>query len=270
MDFLPKDIFAALPSVLGTAAVAPSLLLLWTVASMDNRREPTKVVLAAFLFGAGGALALSFLHIPIPGLSVLANWPIIQTYLHATFEVAAPEEAVKLFVLVFVCSRYIAYEHPMEGVVYGAAVGLGFAAYENLFYLTSNIEYWMTIAVVRGLFTVPVHGALAVIIGMYVAKARFRTGAPPGSRLSDQRLFHRMGDRRGPPWDVRLPAFAATTVGTGSKRPNDFADGNWHCRGRLGVCRGGTDNLFSQEIASCLAKFVCGRTPLSIPLMAPD
>lgn len=173
MDFLPKDIFAALPSVLGTAAIAPSFLLLWTVASMDNRREPTKVVLAAFLFGAVGALSLSYLHIPIPGLSVLANWPIIQTYLHATFEVAAPEEAVKLFVLVFVCSGYIAYEHPMEGVVYGAAVGLGFAAYENLFYLTSNIEYWMTIAVVRGLFTVPVHGALAVIIGMYVAKARF-------------------------------------------------------------------------------------------------
>jgi len=185
MDFLPQDIFAALPSVLGTAAIAPSLLMLWTIASMDSRREPTRVVLAAFLFGAGGALALSFLHIPIPWLSVLANWPIIQTYLHATFEVAAPEEAAKLIVLVFFCSRYIAYGHPMEGVVYGAAVGLGFAAYENLFYLTSNAEYWMTIAVVRGLFTVPVHGALAVIIGMYVAKARFGQLRHRGSRIKD-------------------------------------------------------------------------------------
>src|SRR5450759_4225109 len=60
----------------------------------------------------------------------LANRP---TYFHATFEVAAPEEAAKVIVLVFFCSRYIAYDHPMEGVVYGAAVGLGFAAYENLF-----------------------------------------------------------------------------------------------------------------------------------------
>jgi RsiW-degrading membrane proteinase PrsW (M82 family) len=173
MDFLPKDIFAALPSVLGTAAIAPSLLVLWTIASMDNRREPTRVVLATFLFGAAGALSLSYLHIPVPGISILANWPIIQTYLHATFEVAAPEEAAKLIVLIFFCSRYIAYDHPMEGVVYGAAVGLGFAAYENLFYLASNAEYWMTIAFARGLFTVPMHGALAIIIGMYVAKARF-------------------------------------------------------------------------------------------------
>jgi len=61
----------------------------------------------------------------------------------------------------------------MEGVVYGAAVGLGFAAYENLFYLANNPDYWKTIAFMRGLFTVPVHGALGVIIGIYVAWARF-------------------------------------------------------------------------------------------------
>jgi len=173
MDLFPKDIFAALASILGAAAVAPSLLVLWTIASMDNRREPTRVACVAFLLGAAGALLVSFLHIPVPGISSLANLPVIQTYLHATLEVAAPEEAVKLIVLVFFCSRFIAYDHPMEGVVYGAAVGLGFAAYENLFYLTNNTEHWLPIALMRGLFTVPVHGALAVIIGIYVAKARF-------------------------------------------------------------------------------------------------
>lgn len=139
---------------------------------MDNRREPARVVLASFLFGAGGAFSLSYLHAPFPGISILTNWPIVQTYLHATFEVAAPEEAAKLMVLVFLCSRYMAYDHPMEGVVYGAAVGLGFAAYENLFYLVNNPDNWKTVALMRGLFTVPVHGALGVIIGIYVAWAR--------------------------------------------------------------------------------------------------
>jgi RsiW-degrading membrane proteinase PrsW (M82 family) len=149
------------------------MLVLWTIASMDNRREPARVVLATFLFGAGSAFLLSYLRVPVPGISILTNWPIVQTCLHATFEVAAPEEAAKLIVLVFFCSRYIAYDHPMEGVVYGAAVGLGFAAYENLFYLANNPDYWKTIAFMRGLFTVPVHGALGVIIGIYVAWARF-------------------------------------------------------------------------------------------------
>ena len=185
MDLLAKDIFAALPSTLGAAAIAPSMLVLWTIASMDNRREPARVVLATFLFGAGSAFLLSYLRVPVPGISILTNWPIVQTYLHATFEVAAPEEAAKLIVLVFFCSRYIAYDHPMEGVVYGAAVGLGFAAYENLFYLANNPDNWKTIAFMRGLFTVPVHGALGVIIGIYVAWARFgdRRGRSHGFRI---------------------------------------------------------------------------------------
>src|SRR5476651_715401 len=173
MDLLAKDIFAAFPSTLGAAAIAPSMLVLWTIASMDNRREPARVVLATFLFGAGSAFLLSYLRVPVPGISILTNWPIVQTYLHATFEVAAPEEAAKLIVLVFFCSRYIAYDHPMEGVVYGAAVGLGFAAYENLFYLANNLDYWKTLAIMRGLLTVPEHCALGIIIGLYVAWARF-------------------------------------------------------------------------------------------------
>lgn len=172
MDLL-SNLIDALPSTVGAAAIAPSLLMLWTIASMDNRREPARVVLVAFLLGAGSALMISYVHVPVAVISRLAEWPILQSYLHATLNVAAPEEAVKLIVLVFFCSRYIGYDHPMEGVVYGAAVGLGFAAYENLFYLATNAEHWRTLAIVRGLFTVPVHGALGVIIGIYAVKARF-------------------------------------------------------------------------------------------------
>jgi RsiW-degrading membrane proteinase PrsW (M82 family) len=173
MDLFAKDIFAALPSVLGAAAVAPSLLILWTIASMDSRPEPTRVVLATFLLGAGGAFLLAYVPFILPGIAKLTDWPTFQIYLHTTFDIAAPEEALKLVALVFFSSRYMAYDHPMEGAVYGAAVGLGFAAYENLFYLANNPNYWAPLAVMRGLFTVPVHGALGIIIGIYVGRAKF-------------------------------------------------------------------------------------------------
>jgi RsiW-degrading membrane proteinase PrsW (M82 family) len=169
------NLFDTLPCFIGAAAIAPSLLILWTIASMDNRREPARVVLIAFMLGAASALLISYAHIPTLVMPLVGDWPILQAYLQATLGVAAPEEACKLLVLVFFCSRYIAHDHPMEGVVYGAAVGLGFAAYENLFYLASNPDVWKTLALVRGLFTVPVHGALGVIIGIYTVKARFGT-----------------------------------------------------------------------------------------------
>ena len=270
MDLLTKDIFAALPSTLGAAAIAPSMLVLWTIASMDNRREPARVVLATFLFGAGGAFFLSYLRVPVPGISILTNWPIVQTYLHATFEVAAPEEAAKLIVLVFFCSRYIAYDHPMEGVVCGAAVGLGFAAYENLFYLANNPDYWKTIAFMCGLLTVPVHGALGVIVGIYVAWARF------GDRRRRSYGFRIKSDFTG--WGiatalhglVRFPALAAATASTGPKRQRSFVASNWHHRGRLSIGGRGTYHLSSQEIASHLAKFFYDRTSVSKPSVALD
>jgi RsiW-degrading membrane proteinase PrsW (M82 family) len=194
-----SSLLDVLPSSLGAAAIAPSLLILWTVATMDNRREPARVVLIAFLLGAASAYLISYLNMPVPGVSLLGDAPVLQAFLQAVVGVAAPEEALKLIVLVFFCSRYIAYDHPMEGVVYGAAVGLGFAAYENLFYLAGNPDYWKTLALVRGLFTVPVHGALGVIIGIYAVKARF------GSATAETR-------RRGYRTTSYLTGWAIATV----------------------------------------------------------
>ena len=63
----------------------------------------------------------------------------------------------------------------MDTVVYGAAVGLGFAAYENLAYLIQHAEMWRSLAALRSILTVPFHGALGIIAGAYLAIARAGT-----------------------------------------------------------------------------------------------
>ena len=63
----------------------------------------------------------------------------------------------------------------MDTVVYGAAAGLGFAAYENLAYLVQNADMWRSLAALRSVLTVPFHGALGVIAGAYLAIARSGT-----------------------------------------------------------------------------------------------
>jgi len=60
-------------------------------------------------------------------------------------------------------------------VVYGAAAGLGFAAYENLAYLVQHAEMWRSLAALRSVLTVPFHGALGVIAGAYLALGRSGT-----------------------------------------------------------------------------------------------
>ena len=67
------------------------------------------------------------------------------------------------------------FADPMDTVVYGAAVGLGFAAYENLAYLVQHAEMWRSLAALRSVLTVPFHGALGIIAGAYLAIARAGT-----------------------------------------------------------------------------------------------
>jgi len=63
----------------------------------------------------------------------------------------------------------------MDTVIYGAAAGLGFAAYENLAYLVQHAEMWRSLAALRSILTVPFHGALGIIAGAYLAIARSGT-----------------------------------------------------------------------------------------------
>ena len=96
--------------------------------------------------------------------------------MHSVFGVAAPEEIVKVLVIVAVAStRRRPFADPMDTVVYGAAAGLGFAAYENLAYLVQHAEIWRSLAALRSVLTVPFHGALGIIAGAYLAIARSGT-----------------------------------------------------------------------------------------------
>jgi hypothetical protein len=95
--------------------------------------------------------------------------------LHSVFGVALPEETVKILVIVAISARRRPFEDPMDPVVYGAAAGLGFAAYENLAYLVQHAEIWRSLAALRSVLTVPFHGALGIIAGAYLAIARSGT-----------------------------------------------------------------------------------------------
>jgi hypothetical protein len=107
-------------------------------------------------------------------LAVTDN-PVAALALRSIFGIAAPEEIVKILVIVAVSWRRQPSADPMDTVVYGAAAGLGFAAYENLAYLVQHPDMWRSLAVLRSVLTVPFHGALGVIAGAYLAIARSGT-----------------------------------------------------------------------------------------------
>jgi RsiW-degrading membrane proteinase PrsW (M82 family) len=165
----------SLPTVIGAAAIAPALLMLWLVIAADERPGPPFQVWAAFLLGAASISLLGLARVPFRSLLAVTESPALALALQAIFGIAAPEEIVKVLVIVAVSWRRRRFADPMETVVYGAAAGLGFAAYENLAYLVQHPDMWRSLAVLRSVLTVPFHGALGVIAGAYLAIARSGT-----------------------------------------------------------------------------------------------
>src|SRR6202142_3864100 len=166
------NLLASLPTVIGTAAVAPALLILWLVIAADERPGPAPKIWRAFLLGAASISLLGVVRAPFLRILAAPENPWVAQALHSVFGVALPEETVKILVIVAVSARRRRFADPMDTVVYGAAAGLGFAAYENLAYLVQHAEMWQSLAALRSVLTVPFHGALGVIAGAYLAIAR--------------------------------------------------------------------------------------------------
>src|SRR5580704_679990 len=168
-------ILESLPTVIGTAAVAPALLILWLVVAADERLGPPAKVWTAFVFGAASISLLGILRAPFLSILKAPENPWVAQALHSLFGVALPEETVKILVIAAVSARRLRFADPMDTVVYGAAAGLGFAAYEHLAYLVQHAEMWRSLAALRSVLTVPFHGALGIIAGAYLAIARSGT-----------------------------------------------------------------------------------------------
>src|ERR1700683_1416351 len=179
-----------IPGLIVASAIAPALLLLWLVVAADSRPEPPRIVWISVVLGAVSCIPAALLelwlqrHVPITGATPLG------AFATALLFAGIPEESIKGSIIAAIALRARDFEEPMDGVVYGTAVGLGFAAVENLLYVASNTN-WAFVAVMRGVLSVPGHGAFGAIAGAYIARARFggALGAHRTSHWRRLRLF---------------------------------------------------------------------------------
>lgn len=169
------NLLESLPTVIGTAAVAPALLILWLVVAAGERPGPPLKIWTAFVLGAASILLLGIIRAPFVNVFSAPADPWLSQIQHAVFGVALPEETVKILAIAAVSLRRRPFADPMDTVVYGAAAGLGFAAYENLAYLVEHADMWRALAALRSVLTVPFHGSLGIIAGAYLAIARSGT-----------------------------------------------------------------------------------------------
>jgi len=176
--------------ILVLVAFVPSLLyLIWIRNTERYSREPFGRLLRIFLYGA--VLSVIFaviLEIILIGLfdqniervyELLGENPNLSMIILACIIAPFVEELTKALGVV----RYRRHITELEnGIVFGAAAGLGFAATENLLYETSayfsdGTEAWIATAVVRSLASALLHATTSALVGLGIARSVMRKGS---------------------------------------------------------------------------------------------
>ena len=187
-------------------AFVPTLVYAMFIWWLDRyEKEPIPLLLVAFVWGALPAVVLAI------ALGVIADVPLQQFLLPAHAEVTgasllAPliEEAAKAIILVVLFLAYRReFDNVLDGVIYGAMVGLGFAFVENVLYFLAadesgglpSIEDMVGLWVLRaGVFGLN-HSMFTAFTGAALGLARslkmgWQRGLVPGLGLGTAMLFH--------------------------------------------------------------------------------
>ncbi len=158
------------------AALFPVAILIFYIYYKDIKKpEPVKELLKAFFFGMLSIIVTFFLLLPVELIGIYPEEIINvwDSFCASFFGAAIPEELAKLFMLWLILRNNRYFDEKIDGIVYAVCVSLGFAAVENILYLFSNAEDYMSVAKLRGIFSVPGHFCDGVLMGYYYSLAKF-------------------------------------------------------------------------------------------------
>ncbi len=153
---------------------APGIFWLWYFRHKDDLEpEPKSLLIKAFIVGAASAFLALLMRPSLEALlPVAGEWygVVIDAYgVTALFE-----ELIKL--TAFMAVAYIDREldEPLDGIMYGVAVALGFASVENVIYLEATGN-WIVVAQ-RSFTAVLAHVAFTGSLGYFYGAAKFSHG----------------------------------------------------------------------------------------------
>ncbi|HPJ76902.1 MAG TPA: PrsW family intramembrane metalloprotease, partial [Clostridia bacterium] len=154
------DIFRIIFSAL--SPVAALIILLLVVDRHD--KEPAKLLIKQFIAGCLISIPAILIEGFLERFNIFPETLIGMAY--TSFIVAGlTEESLKRASVYVVSYHKPAYNEKLDGIIYCAFASLGFAAVENIMYIINFEAENPSIALYRGIFSVPGHMLFAVTMG---------------------------------------------------------------------------------------------------------
>lgn len=176
--------------ILLAIALAPGVAIaLYVYWRDEHEREPVGLLMKSFFYGVLATFLTLAISIPITTVVSIDEQNLTSQAVHAFLIVALVEEFSKFVFVRGILYRNKNFNEPFDGIVYSVMVGMGFATFENILYVSDG---GLGVAILRMFTAVPAHAAFAVLMGYYLGKAKFehKKGYYAFHALGVATLFH--------------------------------------------------------------------------------
>ncbi len=152
-------------------AVLPVYLIALFVYNKDKDKESRKLLTKLFFMGMFSCLPAIVLEIL---LGIFFGDPnssdgLLLLFIKTFICIALVEEICKWYFTYKITYKHEEFDHVYDAVVYAVFVSLGFALFENIFYVFLK---GITVGLFRAITAVPGHAIYAIIMGEYLGIAK--------------------------------------------------------------------------------------------------
>ena len=145
----------------------PAIAIAVYFITSDRFIEPTGTILFSLFLGL-------IICLPAGVLNTLLIWSQEDPHRHV-YLAAITEEPLKFLMIFFFLRSRTEFDEPMDALVYGTVVSLGFAILENFAYVYSadSEASSYAIATLRAFTAIPMHASCGVVMGYYFGRYMF-------------------------------------------------------------------------------------------------
>lgn len=154
-------------------AMLPGIILGIIVYKKDIvEKEPLKLLTKLLFYGVLAAGVALFFELYLEKFFVMFNFgKFINIFIKSFFVIGLSEEVVKWFITYYVCFNDKEFNYVYDAIVYTVFVAIGFASIENIIAILGN-SFDISLALKRGLITVPAHIFFAILSGYYLGETK--------------------------------------------------------------------------------------------------
>ena len=155
--------------------ILPSLLIVLFFVKSDRFPEPPSQIIKIFMYGIFLCIPAFYINTALD--EIYSNTNISKALIRSFLSAAPVEEVLKFTVLYSLVYKMKDFNEPIDAIVYGVAVSLGFATLENIYYVYVLSDYFGTtsqgLAILRSFSAIPAHGIFGATMGYFFMKYTF-------------------------------------------------------------------------------------------------